>query len=86
MSRHPYTHAADFIRALGPIGPSGVVLSRGDASGIRRGIAEVIGMDDHELAVKLSEAQQAKTETDHQKEHERFMRELAWARQERDDA
>jgi hypothetical protein len=58
-SRHPYTHAADFIRRLGPVNGSGVVLSRGDASKIRQGIAEVLNMDDYELACKLSEAQQA---------------------------
>lgn len=68
MSRHPYTYACDFIRALGPIGPSGVMLSRSDASLIRSGIAGAIGMSDHDLAVKLSEAEQAKVveeEVDH---------------------
>lgn len=76
MSRHPYTHAADFVRALGPIGPSGVVLSRGDASRIRRGIAEAIGMPDEELAEKLSLAEQAKTEADHAAQVERLFREM----------
>lgn len=65
MSRHPYTHAADFIRALGPVNSEGVVLSRSDASQIRQGIAKVIGMTDEELAIKLSEAEQAKTQADH---------------------
>ena len=65
MSRHPYTHAADFIRALGPVNSEGVVLSRSDASQIRQGIAKVIGMSDEELAIKLSEAEQAKTQADH---------------------
>jgi len=64
MSRHPYTHAADFIRALGPVNSEGVVLSRSDASQIRQGIAKVIGMSDEELAIKLSEAEQAKTQAD----------------------
>lgn len=62
MSRHPYTHAADFIRALGPINAQGVVLSRSDASQIRQGIAKAIGMSDEELAEKLSLAEQAKTD------------------------
>lgn len=65
MSRHPYTHAADFIRALGPVNSEGVVLSRSDAAQIRQGIAKVIGMSDEELAIKLSEAEQAKTQADH---------------------
>lgn len=65
MSRHPYTHAADFIRALGPVNSEGVVLSRSDASQIRQGIAKVIGMSDEELAIKLSKAEQAKTQADH---------------------
>ncbi|MFC4924742.1 hypothetical protein [Delftia deserti] len=64
MSRHPYTHSADFIRALGPVNSEGVVLSRSDASQIRQGIAKVIGMSDEELAIKLSEAEQAKTQAD----------------------
>ena len=61
MSRHPYTHAADFVRALGPTNESGVVLSRADAALIRQGIAKAIGMPDEELAEKLSLAEQAKT-------------------------
>ncbi len=65
MSRHPYTHACDFIRALGPVGGNGLVLSRSDASQIRQGIAKAIGMTDEELAEKLSLAEQAKTNEDH---------------------
>lgn len=60
MSRHPYTHSCDFIRGLGPVDKTGIVLSRSDASQIRSGIAQVIGMTDEELAIKLSLAQQAK--------------------------
>jgi hypothetical protein len=59
MSRHPYTHAADFIRSLGPVGDSGVVLSRSDATQIMRGIAESLGIDAHELACRLSDHFQA---------------------------
>lgn len=55
MSRHPYTHAADYIRSFSPIGENGVALSRADASQIRQGIAKALGMDDHELACRLSD-------------------------------
>ena len=56
MSRHPWTHAADFIRMIPPYGKNGVKISRSDASQIRKKIAEAIGMDDEELAIKLSDA------------------------------
>ena len=56
-SRYPYTYACDFIRAAGPVGSEGVVLSRSDASQIRQSIADALGMDDHELACKLADAQ-----------------------------
>jgi hypothetical protein len=39
-----------------------MALSRGDASRIRQGIAEAIGMDDHELACRLSDYFQANQE------------------------
>jgi hypothetical protein len=51
MSRHPYTHSCDFIRSSCPSKP---LISRGDASQIRRAIAEALGMPDEELAVILS--------------------------------
>jgi hypothetical protein len=56
-SRYPYTYACDMIRRLGPVARDGVVLSRSDVSHIRQGIAEALGMDDHELACKLADAQ-----------------------------
>lgn len=58
-SRHPYTYAADFIRTLAGVDEHGCRVSRADASIIRQGIAKAIGMDDRELACKLSEAYQA---------------------------
>lgn len=76
MSRHPYTYAADFIRALGPINENGLVLSRADASQIRSGIAKAIGMNDEELAIKLSEAEQSKTQEDTDAQVERVMRSI----------
>lgn len=59
MSRHPYTYAADFIRGLAGYNSDGTKLSRSDASTIRQGIADVLGMKDEELAIKLSERYQA---------------------------
>lgn len=58
-SRYPYTYACDFIRAAGPVGSEGVVLSRFDASQIREAIAKALGMDDQELAGRLADAQLA---------------------------
>ena len=72
-TRHPYTYAADFIRALGPVTREGVVLSRADASVIRTGIAKAIGMTDEELATKLSLAQQTKTQADLEAETQRLL-------------
>ena len=69
----PYTHAADFIRALGPVSSNGVVLSRSDAAQIREGIAAAIGMTDEALAIKLSEAEQAKTSADIDAQVQRLM-------------
>lgn len=56
MSRHPYTYSADFIRSLAGhnFGTKGTVLSRSAAASIRQGIATAIGMDDAELAKRLS--------------------------------
>ena len=53
--RYPYTYACDYIRGLAGYNESGTILSRGDASKIRSGIAEAIGMDDVELANKLAD-------------------------------
>ena len=61
-SRYPYTYAADFIRAYGPVSSEGVVLSRSDASKIREAIAEALNVDDWHLAVKLADAQLANEE------------------------
>jgi hypothetical protein len=62
MSRHPYTYACDFIRALAGHDEHGINLSRSDASKIRQGIAQAIRMDDSELACKLSDYFQANNE------------------------
>lgn len=60
MSRHPYTNACDFIRQFAN-SEIECTLSRSQASQIRQAIAEVIGMDDAELAEKLSVKYQEET-------------------------
>lgn len=74
MSRHPYTHSCDFIRALAGHNQHGAILGRSEASQIRQGIAKAIGMTDEELAIKLSEAQQAKTEDELHAEAEQVLK------------
>ena len=58
-SRYPYTYAADFIRSHGPVSAEGVILSRSDASKIRKAIAKALGIDNEELAKKLADAELA---------------------------
>ena len=64
MSRHPYTNAVDMIRCCPGIelGPSGVKLSRAEASKLLREIAKATKMTEEELAIKLSEYYQANQE------------------------
>lgn len=52
--RYPYTYACDLIRGYAGYGKDGTKISRSDASQIRQGIAEIIGMPDEELAKKLA--------------------------------
>jgi len=54
-SRYPYTYACDLIRMKGPTGPHGTMLARADASQVRKLFAEVLGMDDQELAERLAD-------------------------------
>lgn len=49
-TRYPYTYACDFLRMK--VDP---MISRSQASQLREIIAEVIGMDDEELAKKLAD-------------------------------
>ena len=74
--RYPYTYACDFIRVLGPINKSGVVLSRGDATMIRSGMADAMSMDDRIVAEMLADAQLTKTDEDWDKESNVLMRAL----------
>lgn len=54
-SRYPYTYANDYVRSLAGYKNGDTTLSRSEASKIRTGIAQAIGMDDMELAMKLSD-------------------------------
>lgn len=54
-SRYPYTYACDLIRMVAGYSSAGSKLSRLDASLIRTKIAEIIEMDDEELAIKLAD-------------------------------
>lgn len=58
-SRYPYTYACDFIRGLAGYAKGGLregtKLSRSDASSIRSGIAQALGIDDVDLARKLDD-------------------------------
>ena len=62
-SRYPYTYSCDFIRCLAGYSLYGMKISRSDASQIRSGIAEALGMDDVELAQKLSDYYKANENT-----------------------
>jgi hypothetical protein len=54
-NRYPYTYAADYVRGLAGYGANGIKLSRSDASQIRSGIAQAIGIDDADLARALAD-------------------------------
>lgn len=55
-SRYPYTYACDYLREkVGDDYGKGLI-SRSAASQIRTAIADVAGLDDHELAEKLADA------------------------------
>ena len=54
-SRYPYTYACDFIRSFSEVDDRGVRLSRAEASRIRTGVAEAIGMKDDALARLLAD-------------------------------
>lgn len=54
-TRYPYTYACDLIRTMVGFSRDGTKLSRSDASQIRRGIAEVLDMNDYDLAIKLAD-------------------------------
>lgn len=55
-TRYPYTYACDYIRGLAGKDVDGIStkLSRSDASRIRQGIADALGIDDKYVAEKLA--------------------------------
>jgi len=53
--RYPYTYSADLIRMIVGYDEHGTILSRSDASNLKSKIAEIIGMDERELACKLAD-------------------------------
>lgn len=55
MKNDIYTDSCDYIRSFGGIDKNGIKLSRSDASKIREGIAIALGLEDLELAEKLSQ-------------------------------
>lgn len=67
-SRYPYTYACDYLRALAGAGYAGTKLSRADASRLRSGIAEALGIADEEVARRLA---------DHYKENEQALTQKA---------
>jgi len=75
-TRYPYTYAADFVRGLAGYGEGGTKLSRADASQVRQGIAEALGMDDAELARKLADHYKANEDTMVSKQVEAFTRQM----------
>lgn len=75
-SRYPYTYAADFVRGLAGYGEGGTKLSRSDASQVRQGIADALGMDDAELAKKLADHYRSNKDTLVSKSVEAFTRQM----------
>jgi hypothetical protein len=72
-TRYPYTYAADFLRSVAGYNAQGTNLSRSDASQIRSKIAEIIGMDDEELAKKLADYYLANQEEMTEKSVDEFL-------------
>ena len=75
-ARYPYTHACDFIRCLAGYERDGTKISRSDASQIRSGIAEALGMNDVEIAQKLADYYKANEEKICQKASEDYFRSI----------
>lgn len=75
-SRYPYTYACDLIRAYAGYNTGGTNISRSDASHVRSMIADVIGMDDAELAKMLADYYQANEEAISQKSATELMQSM----------
>lgn len=77
-SRYPYTYACDLIRAWAGYNEQGTKLSRSDASQIRSNIAEILGVDDEELAKKLADFYVANRDEIGKRSTEEFLRIKGW--------
>lgn len=77
-SRYPYTYACDYLRGLAGYGEGGTKLSRSDASQVRQGIANALGIADDELARKLADYYKANQEEITKKSIDAFARSQAW--------
>lgn len=77
-TRYPYTYACDFLRGLAGYGEGGTKLSRADASQVRQGVADALGMPDDELARKLADYYKANQDALTRKSCEAFARSQAW--------
>lgn len=77
-SRYPYTYACDYLRGLAGYGEGGTKLSRADASQVRHGIAEALGMDADDLARRLADYYQKNKDELTKKSCEEFARSQAW--------
>jgi hypothetical protein len=80
-SRYPYTYACDYIRSLAGYGEQGTKIGRSDASTIMKGIAQVIGIDDEELACKLADYYKENEERIADESAQEFLRILSAGRQ-----
>jgi hypothetical protein len=76
--RFPHTYACDFIRAIAGYNKGGTKLSRSDASRIIGTIAELAGLDNHELCETLARAEMAKTDEDRNAEAKRALAEMGF--------
>lgn len=77
-TRYPYTYACDFLRGLAGYGEGGTKLSRADASQVRQGVADALGMPDDELARKLADYYKANQDALTRKSCEAFAQSQAW--------
>jgi len=73
-TRYPYTYAADYVRGLAGYNESGTKLSRSDASTMISAIAQALGLEKESLCKRLADAELAKSDEDHEKQAEEFLR------------
>lgn len=77
-SRYPYTYACDYLRGLAGYGEGGTKLSRAEASQVRQGIADALGMADYDLARKLADHYKVNQDALTKKSCEALARSQAW--------